>query len=127
MYGVPDYNPELPNASGSKNHFYVLKGEDATEYEFYGTNGGLGWVDDPYNNPLGSPSKFDGYEAARVGFITKTLTGASQYTFVICDGLFSDNSGGLSILVRGYIPPCVSADYCHDFTNGNPSASCDYD
>lgn len=126
MYGVPAYDPQNPNASGSKNHFYVLKSPDATAYEFFGTNGGLGWVDDPYNNPVGVASKYDGYEAARVGFITKTLTGASQYTFVIYDGLFTDNSGGLSILVSGYKAPCVSADYCHDFTNGNPSASCDY-
>lgn len=89
-YGKPDYDPALPDGSGSKNHFYVLKGPSATSYDFFGTNGGLGI----------SGAHYNGYEAARAAFAPVTVTGSSQYTFVLLDGLFTDNSGGLSILVE---------------------------
>lgn len=83
--GTTVEGPPLP--SGSLNHFYTLSGSADTTLEFHGTNGGLG--DGGYY--------YNGYDAARAAFIPFTLTGATEYTFVIVDGLLTDNSGGLSI------------------------------
>ncbi len=73
--------------SGSTNYFRVLEGAAATSYTLFGTDGGLGEAG----------RYFNGYEAARLGFFPRTLTGSTEYTFVLEDGLFTDNSGGLSI------------------------------
>lgn len=89
-FGLPAYDPNYPNSSGSTNHFCVLKGEDATSYEMLGNSGGLGDGGAYYN----------GYEAARAGFVETTITGFTQYTFFILDGLIEDNTGGLSIKVQ---------------------------
>lgn len=43
---------------------------------------------------------YDGYEAARAAFGTRTFTGASSYVFYIQDSPIGDNTGGLSILVE---------------------------
>lgn len=89
-YGEPAYDPARPDTGGTSNYFYTLSGPDATAYVAHGTPGGLGT----------GGKHWDGYESARAGFVTTTLTGASQYTFVLLDGLFTDNTGGLSIKVE---------------------------
>lgn len=75
---------------GATNWFRVLEGPSATSYTHFGTNGGFG-IDGRY---------YSGYSAARNGFIPGTLTGSTEYTFVIEDGNFQDNSGGLSIQLQ---------------------------
>lgn len=80
-----DPSPPVDGSSGSANRFFVI----------------------PDNNPaliffVGSPgATFDGYEAARQAFGTRTITGYSTYTFGFVDTPCGDNSGGVSLSI-GY-------------------------
>lgn len=77
-------SPVVPGESGSSNRFWVI----------------------PDNNPalifvVGDPAAtFDGYEAARAAFGSRSFGGYSTYTLGFVDTPYTDNSGGLSLLLE---------------------------
>jgi hypothetical protein len=77
--------------SGSQNRFYVIPDGVADDMFMVG--------DQVFNTGSGAFG-YDGYEAARAAFGTRTFTGGSEYHLFFLDDPVNDNSGGLSILVE---------------------------
>lgn len=98
-YGLPAYDPALPNTSGASNEFYSLSGPNASTFTKHGADGPHIPAYEP-EDPGPHSGVWDSYAAAFAGCPVSTLTGHSQYTFVMWDGLFTDNTGGLSIKVE---------------------------
>lgn len=97
LWGIPAYSGAN---TGSNNFFRVARDGDSNDVEIFGVS-----------HPTNLAGQWNGYEAARAGFGSAFITGASSYTFFIFDNNSPDNSGGLSI--QAQVNPLIHANPAH--------------